>query len=203
MAGSQRWLRKDLGCPNGTEELCRAGTFPSCPSCWLWSPCVELRLLALPCCDQLPRARIFRLCPRGGLGLLARWASAMLYGYAVGIQIQTPLQVQSALPCEGKEVPISPYRLIGTTPVRDFFRLVLPSPRYPCWMQFHGWEGRAVQSRGIQSVRLSEVIVWDWDEVILLFCGLGWHHPQWETLLIYPPEPRDSHPDPVHELALA
>lgn len=137
-------IKKRFRLPSGAEELCRAGTFS--PSCWVWSPCVELRLLALPCCNQLPRARPLGLCPQGGFGLPARRTSAVLCGYTVGMQIQTPLRVQSALPYEGKEMPISSYRLMGTTPVGDCFDQSCQVPDTPAGCNSMGKKGEQLRA---------------------------------------------------------
>lgn len=52
-------------------------------------------------------------------------------------------------------------------------------------------------------MRTLEAIVWDQDKVCssLQWAGLGCHPTQWETLLIYPPEPGACELAPVEGMA--
>ena len=94
---------------------------------------------------------------------------------------------------EREEVPPTSYKLVGTTPSGRLFgspvnTQILDTQTH--WAQFD--KGKGNDSKLGQIVSPSETIAWDWNKVLSPTCRLGQHHPQGETLLIYPPEPGAS-----------
>ena len=103
-----------------------------------------------------------RFCPG------TRQAGAEGCGYIVGRRelLLSPCELSFPHLRKGKKYPSPSYRLAGTTPTKDYLdQSCQVLDTLPRWAQFHRRIGRAAQSWDIQTVRPSEAIVWDLDEV--------------------------------------